>query len=144
MLFGVKRIVIDTAVVVTAFRSRKGAGQALLRAVAMGRFVPLATVSLFLEYESVLKRPEHLLATEFSLDDVEGILGELAALIEPVAVHFLWRPQLADPADEMVLEAAVNGQADALVTYNVRDFGAASRFGLPVLLPGDLLRMGTS
>jgi hypothetical protein len=37
----------------------------------------------------------------------------------------------------MVLEAAVNGQADAIVTFNVRDFGAAAKgFGIEVLLPG--------
>jgi len=137
----VTRIVIDTAVIVTAFRSRTGAGHALLRSAALRRFRLLATVPLFFEYEAVLKRPEHRLAIGFSLEDIDGALAELAALIEPVAVHFRWRPQLADPADELVLEAAVNGRADALITYNLRDFGPVARFGLPVLLPGDLLRM---
>jgi hypothetical protein len=33
----------------------------------------------------------------------------------------MWRPQLADPADELVLEAAVNGRASAIVTHNVPD-----------------------
>ena len=66
---------------------------------------------------------------------------ELAALIEPVEVHFQWRPQGRDPSDEMVLEAAVNGLADALVTYNVADFAAAGvRFKIAVLGPAELLR----
>jgi len=68
-------------------------------------------------------------------------LAELAALIEPAEVHFQWRPQSRDPNDEMVLEAAINGRADALVTYNVRDFAAAGeRFGVPVLSPSELLK----
>ncbi len=61
-------------------------------------------------------------------------------LAEPVKTHFLWRPQLRDPNDEMVLEAAVNGRADAVVTFNVRDYGdAASRFGVEVLLPREAI-----
>jgi PIN domain len=51
-------------------------------------------------------------------------------VVEPVETHFMWRPQLRDPADELVLEAAVNGQAGAIVTFNRRDFGTApARFG---------------
>jgi predicted nucleic acid-binding protein len=65
----------------------------------------------------------------------------LAALVEPVEVHFQWRPQSRDPDDEMVIEAAINGQADALVTYNVSDFvSATERFKISVIHPADLLR----
>jgi predicted nucleic acid-binding protein len=73
--------------------------------------------------------------------DVEGFLAAFASAAEGVDVNFRWRPQLTDPDDEFVLEAAVNGQADALVTHNVRDFrNAAPRFGLRVLLPRELLK----
>jgi predicted nucleic acid-binding protein len=59
---------------------------------------------------------------------------------KPVETHFLWRPQLRDPNDEMVLEAAVNGRADALVTFNLRDFGTApARFGVEALLPREAI-----
>jgi predicted nucleic acid-binding protein len=68
------------------------------------------------------------------------IINALIALAEPVLTHFLWRPQLRDPNDEMVLEAAVNGKAEALVTFNVRDYGtAASQFGVEVLLPREAI-----
>jgi predicted nucleic acid-binding protein len=58
------------------------------------------------------------------------------AMAEPVKIHFLWRPQLRDPVDEMILETAVNGRADGLVTFNVRDFGTVpERFGIEVMIP---------
>ena len=137
----IRRVVLDTSVVVAALRTRSGAGNAVLRLVATGRLVVLATPPLFVEYEDVLHRPEQRLAHGLSAVEVDEFLSELAALIEHVEVHFQWRPQLPDPNDEMVLEAAINGQADALVTYNVSDFtAAAGRFEIPVLRPADLLR----
>jgi len=63
------------------------------------------------------------------------------AMAEPVESHYLWRPQLRDPADELVLEAAVNGQAAAIVTFNRRDFGAApGKFGVAVLTLAEVIR----
>ena len=135
------RIVLDTSVVVAALRTRLGAGNAVLRLVALRRVVALATPPLFLEYEDVLKRPEHQLVHGLPPEAVDQFLAELAALLDPVEVHFQWRPQSRDPNDEMVLEAAINGQADALVTYNIKDFAeAGERFRISVLRPGDLLK----
>jgi putative PIN family toxin of toxin-antitoxin system len=135
------RIVLDTSVVVAGLRTRLGAANAVLREVARRRLVPLASPPLFLEYEEVLKRPEHRLAHGLSLEAIDEFLAELAAVLEPVEVHFQWRPQTPDPNDEMVLETAINGRADTVVTYNVADFAAAAkRFEIPVLSPGDLLK----
>ena len=135
------RIVLDTSVVVAALRTRSGAGNAMLRLVAQRRVTILATPPLFLEYEEVLKRPEHRLAHGLTPEAVDEFLAELAALIEPVELHFQWRPLGPDPNDEMVLEAAINGRADVLVTYNVADFaGIAERFRIAVMHPGDLLK----
>src|SRR6202795_4583691 len=136
-----RRIVLDTSVVVAGLRTQLGAGNAVLRLVAKRRLVALATPPLFLEYEDVLKRPEHRLAHGLTLEEIDEFLAELAALIEPVEVHFQWRPQSRDPNDEMVLEAAINGRAEALVTHNVADFAVAwERFGIRVLSPPELLR----
>jgi len=83
----------------------------------------------------VLKRPEHRLAHGLSFEAIDEFLAELAALIEPVEVHFRWRPQTPDPNDEMVLETAISGRANAVVTYNVADFAvAARRFKIPMLV----------
>lgn len=124
----------------SAFRSQQGASRKLLSLVADHQLVPLATAALFLEYEDVLKRPEQRAVSGLTLAQVDAALAALASVIEPVEVRFAWRPQLADPDDEMVLDAAVNGQADALVTHNTGDFArAAPRFGLILVRPGKLL-----
>lgn len=135
------RVVLDTSVLVAAFRSRKGASNQLLRYVAEGTLRPLVSTALFLEYESVLLRAEHRLVSGLSEADVEHVLAALASAAEPVEVHFRWRPQLADASDELVLEAAVNGRAEALITHNVRDFApAAGKFSLRVITPQQCLK----
>jgi putative PIN family toxin of toxin-antitoxin system len=133
--------VLDTSVVVAGLRTRLGAGNAVLRLIAEKQVRLLATPPLFLEYEDVLKRPEHRLVHGLTVEEIDEVLAEMAALIEPVDVHFRWRPQTRDPNDEMVLEAAINGQADAVVTYNVADFIEASkRFEFAVMPPAKLLK----
>jgi predicted nucleic acid-binding protein len=100
----------------------------------------VGTVALALEYEAVCRKPEHRLAGSLSVDDTELFITAVIALLEPIETWFLWRPQFRDPGDELVLEAGVNGQARAIVTFNRRDFlPGASRFGLDVLLPRDAL-----
>lgn len=87
-----------------------------------------------------MMRPDFLLATGYARTDLTGFLRDIAGVIRPVELNFVWRPQLADPKDEMVLETAVNGGADALVTHNGPDFEqAAARFGIRVARPRDLL-----
>ena len=138
--FTVRRVVLDTSVIVSAFRSSRGASFEILNLVAARRLVPLASTSLFLEYEDVLRREEQKAVHGLDEEKLETAVRALAALCEPVEPHFRWRPQLLDPADEMVLEVAINGRAEALVTHNVRDFDrAAPDFGVVILTPGMLL-----
>ena len=136
-----RRLVLDTSVVVAALRSRSGASNAVLGLVAGRRLIALATPPLFLEYVDVLTRPEHRLVHGLTEEQIDEFLAEFAALIEPVETHFRWRPQVHDPGDEMVLEAAINGNADALITFNVADFAEAGQlFRIPILKPADVLR----
>lgn len=135
------RLVLDTDVIVAAMRSPAGASAALLQAAVQQRVQLLANVALFLEYEAVCSRTEHLQAAGLDEAQLRVFLDALAWLVEPIVSHFVWRPQLRDPNDEMVLEAAVNGQANAIVTFNARDFGdAPARFGLKTWLPRDAVR----
>jgi predicted nucleic acid-binding protein len=132
---------MDTDSLIAAMRSPGGASAALFRAARSGKATLLATAPLCLEYEAVCSRPEHQHAAGLDAGDVAVFLDAVIDLVEPVEAWFLWRPQLRDPADEMVLEAAVNGRAAAIATFNGRDFlPAATRFGVEVLLPRDTLR----
>jgi putative PIN family toxin of toxin-antitoxin system len=140
MVAFVLRVVLDTSVVIAALRSRTGASNEVLRLVARRRITALATPALFLEYEEVVMRPEHRAAHRLDDREIERLLAALASAVEAVTVHIGWRPQLRDPSDEMVLEAAINGRANAIVTFNVKDFvPAAGRFGVSVLRPAEIL-----
>jgi putative PIN family toxin of toxin-antitoxin system len=134
------RLVLDTDAVLAAMRSPTGASAAIVRAVRQMQATLWLSVPLAMEYEAVCRRPEHRVEAGLSDRQVEIFLDAIIAIGEPVPTHFLWRPQLRDPNDEMVLEAAVNGRADAVVTFNVRDYGnAASQFGVEVLLPQEAI-----
>ena len=94
-----------------------------------------------LEYEAVLTRPEHLAAAQISTADVETLLDAIAVVAEPVRISYLWRPTLPDADDDLVLETAVNGGAEVLVTFNRRNFEpAATPFGLEILPPAEAVR----
>lgn len=135
------RLILDTATMVAAIRSDAGASRRLLEAALERRFTILATVPLMIEYQAVMTASEHLEAAGLSAEDVNTLLDAVAAVVEPVRLLFLWRPAVRDPNDDMVLEAAVNRRADAIVTFNRRDFGTvAERFGIAIHSPGEALR----
>ncbi len=101
----------------------------------------LASAALAIEHEAVCHRDEHREAAGLSTEGVGQFLNAVIDLVEPVDIWFLWRPQLRDPGDELVLETAVNGRAEAIVTFNIRDFALVrERFGIEVLTPAHLLR----
>ncbi len=101
----------------------------------------LLSVALALEYESQCLLPEHRLASGLNESEVLSFVNRLIALAEPVELFFRWRPQLHDPGDELVLDAAINGRASVIVTFNERDLRVArDQFGIEVLRPGEVLR----
>jgi putative PIN family toxin of toxin-antitoxin system len=137
----VLRAVLDTNVLVAALRSDRGASRRLLLAALDRRITVLLSVPLMLEYEATLTRPDHLKASGLSAGEVDSLLDAIAAVAEPVSLRFLWRPSLRDPADEMVLETAVNGVAGTIVTFNIRDIrGAALKFGIETITPPEAWR----
>ncbi|MDO5625831.1 MAG: putative toxin-antitoxin system toxin component, PIN family [Pseudomonadota bacterium] len=139
------RFVLDTNVLVAALRSPAGLSAELLRRVVLGHVPVACSVPLFMEYEAVLLRSEQLVAAELCASDVTNVLDVLAGVLHPVDIHYLWRPQLRDADDDMVLELAVNaqrlGQAVGIVTFNQRDFlPQAGHFGVCVLSPRQALQ----
>lgn len=135
------RVVLDTNVLVAGLRSRRGASYRLLTLVGTGRFAHVVSVPLVLEYEEVLTRRGA--GHRLSRTHVDAVLDYLCASGVHQSIHFLWRPLLPDPKDDMVLEAAVNGQCDRIVTFNLRDFAGSERFGVTPMAPRaflDLIR----
>jgi putative PIN family toxin of toxin-antitoxin system len=135
----VARVVLDTNVLVAASRSGRGASAKLLSLVGTGRFEICLSVPLLLEYESVLLR--HIDPASADGRVQMDILNYLCSVADQRAIYFLWRPSLRDPKDEMVLETAVAGRCNTIISYNKKDFAGAEQFGLTVNTPQEFLRV---
>ena len=133
------RIVLDTNILIAALRSRNGASFRVLQNVGRGRFEIILSVPLVLEYEDVAKRTARMVG--LGDEDVDDILDYMCRVGEHRGIFFLWRPFLKDPKDDMVLEVAVEGQCDFIVTHNVRDFKGVGQFGLEIMRPGAFLKI---
>lgn len=133
----VMRLVLDTNVLVSALMSRRGASFELLSRVGQGGFELALSVALVLEYEDVLLRFGKRLA--LSPREVRDLLDYLCSVGVHQEIFYLWRPRLRDPKDEMVLELAVAFRADAIVTFNGRDFRGAGDLGIRLWTPGQTL-----
>lgn len=130
------KLVLDTDVIGSAIRSTTGASAELLRLARQKRFVPAISVPLVLEYEAKATMAEHMMAGDITRTEALAIVDALVVTGEPTPIHFTYRPSVRDPDDEMILETAINAQADAIVTFNIRDFGTApAKFGVECWLP---------
>lgn len=135
------RVLLDTSVLRAGFVSSAGASRLLLRAVLTGRITAIASTALMLQYEEVLLRPETLARAGVPADAALAFLDGLCAACQPVKVQVRWRPQSPDAGDDLVIEAAANGLAHAIATFNLRDLRLpAARFGIPAERPADILR----
>jgi predicted nucleic acid-binding protein len=91
---------------------------------------------LVLEYEDALLRPQ---VGRLGQADVDAVLDYFCRVAHLQQIFFLWRPLLPDPKDDMLLELAVAARCQSIITYNIRDFVGAERFGVAVLEPGPFL-----
>ena len=125
---------LDTALFVTAIRSSDGAAGDVSRGIFREELVPLMDLKLGLEYRDVALRPEHVRASALSKREIVELIEAVEAFAEPVEVVVRARPLTPDPNDDMILDLAINGKAEALVTCNTKHFLAAGkRLGIPVL-----------
>ena len=133
-------IVLDTSVLVAAARSRQGASFALVAMLPSPVFQIAVSVALYTEWQAVLTRPEHL-PPGLTTDDALGFCRYLASIAHQQDVHYLWRPFLRDPDDDMVMECAVASGSRYLVTHNLRDFSRATELGVQPVTPADFLQI---
>ncbi len=129
-------VVLDTSVLVAAWRSREGASFALLQHLSHGDYKIAVSVPLVVEYESALIRN---LRPPLEREDVEALVDYLCRVGIRQDIFYLWRPLLSDPNDDMIVEVAVAASCDAIVTHNLKDFGAAIKLVPRVLSPRDFL-----
>jgi putative PIN family toxin of toxin-antitoxin system len=135
------RLVLDTDVLYAGIRSAKGASRQLLLAILDRRVEMLLSTSLIVEYEAVLTRTAFLAQTDIPAEDIIAILDDLAGLCVPVAFDYRWRPLSRDANDDLVLETAINGGADAIATFNVADIAdGAARFNILAARPATLIK----
>jgi len=134
------RIVLDTSVLVAAARSRNGASFQLVSMLPTPRFDFALTIALYTEWQAILTRPEHM-PPGVTVAAALGYLRYLASLAHLQDVHFLWRPFLRDPDDDMVLECAITSGSQYIVTHNVKDFRRASELKVQAIKPADFLTL---
>lgn len=120
--------VIDTNILISAQRSKRGASSKLISLVGTGRFEMHVSVPLIFEYEEVLLRQRRELG--LTHDDVSDLIDAICALAIGHEIHFLWRPYLRDPKDHLILEVAVAAGCGYIVTYNKRDFQGVETLGI--------------
>jgi putative PIN family toxin of toxin-antitoxin system len=133
------RVVLDTNVLVAAIRSRQGASYALVSSIPSEDFRPCLSIGLYAEWLDVLTRPVNLAPGRTS-EDAASFVRYLASQSHLQEIHFLWRPFLVDPDDDMLLELALAAGCEYIITYNVRDFSGSDQFGVAALTPREFLK----
>lgn len=134
------KVVLDTSVLVAAARSRRGASFTLVSQLPSAAFEIALTVALYTEYQAVLSRPEHL-PPGMGPDDAIGFCRYLASIAHLQDVHYLWRPFLRDPDDDMVVECAVASGSRYIVTHNIHDFRRVTELGIQPVTPATFLEV---
>jgi predicted nucleic acid-binding protein len=134
------RVVFDTSVLVAAARSRVGASFALISSIPAPEFQFCLSVGLYTEWQGVLTRAENLPPGD-TAEDARRYLRYLASQAHLQEIHFLWRPFLADPDDDMVLELAFAAGCQYIVTHNVKDFQGSEQLGVVALSPREYLSL---
>lgn len=131
------KIAIDTNVIFSSLKSNKGASYKLISLIPKKIFSLAISVPLIIEYEDVLMRGK--LPRAISEKDISDFIDFLCHIGDKQDIFFLWRPFLPDPSDDLILEVAIAGDCDAIITYNKRHFKNVERFGLRVLDPKEFL-----
>lgn len=128
-------IVVDTNIVIKAFRSGRGASHALLRDMIQGEIEFALSQTMLAEYEDVLMRPGRLgTSPAIPATHVKPVLDVLCKYAVHVSPWFRFRPFLNDPKDDHVIECALAAPAPCAIITEDRHFRhpAVQVFGLMV------------
>jgi putative PIN family toxin of toxin-antitoxin system len=136
------RLVVDTSVFVSALLGPRGASREVLRGCLTGTFEPLMGTALFCEYEALLARRRLFVSCKLTDVERQQVLDAFLSVCRWTKIYFSWRPNLPDEGDNHLVDLAVAGGAQAIVTKNVRDLRRSELLfpGISVLKPGELLK----
>lgn len=134
------RVVFDTSVLIAAARSRDGASFALVNSIPSDKFQICLSVSLYLEWQEVLSRAEHLPPGK-TPEDALAFLRYLCGQAWHQDIFYLWRPFLPDASDDMILELAFAAGCRCIVTHNIRHFAGCNELNVDVMTPREFLKV---
>jgi len=135
------RVVLDTNIFVSALKSDRGASYAVVSQLPSGLFQIALSIPLYIEYQDVLTRPEHMSGAN-TAEEIFAFLRYICSIAHKQQIFFLWRPWLGDPKDDMILELAVASESRYIITHNLKDFrGIEEHFGITPVTPGKFLNI---
>ena len=139
-----KKIVIDTSVIISALIGEQGPSRRLLRKCLEQQLKPVMSNTLFTEYEDVCFRENIQLRCPLTESETRRFLNAFYSASQWVSIHYIWRPNLKDEGDNFLVELAVAGNAKYIVTNNVKDFSQAQlRFNsFSVITPEQAIKEG--
>jgi putative PIN family toxin of toxin-antitoxin system len=137
----VSRIVVDTSVLISALLGPSGPSRVLVRRCLEGQHQPLMGNALFAEYEAVITRDSFIAQCQLTRNEVDALLQAFMSICEWTSIYYTWRPNLKDEADNHLIELAIAGNAESIVTRNIRDFKNAELLfpDLLILTPEEIL-----
>jgi putative PIN family toxin of toxin-antitoxin system len=134
------QVVIDTNIIISAIRSKRGASYRLLLSAGEDlRWKMNLSTALLLEYEEKLL--EQAPNFGYTQEGIDNFLDYICSIANEPRIYFRWRPFLKDVDDEMILDLAIAANADFIITYNERDFRGIERFGVKVITPFEFLQI---
>ncbi|OGU35181.1 MAG: putative toxin-antitoxin system toxin component, PIN family [Ignavibacteria bacterium GWB2_35_6b] len=133
------KIIIDTNIIVSALKSRNGFSFDLLSIIDDKRFKVYISVPLIFEYEDAVKRNKSKI--KLNKSDIDAIIDYICLIAEKRKIFYLWRPYLKDPKDDMILEVAVESEADYIISFNKKDFVGVEKFNIKVVTPKEFLKI---
>jgi len=137
------KIVVDTNIILGAlFKSREGASRKLIRYCLEGKIEPIIGEALFLEYEDVLSRKELTKKCVLSVEEINRLLDAFLSCCEWIKIYYKWRPNLRDEGDNHLIELAVAGRADYIITKNIKDLTSGElRFNqIKIVTPSNFMK----
>ncbi|ACK70729.1 PilT protein domain protein [Gloeothece citriformis PCC 7424] len=133
------QLVLDTNIILSGLRSKKGASYKLLNLLNDRRLQINISTTLIFEYEQILKREYKDL--ELSLEDIDDIINAICAIANQHKIFYLWRPLAKDPNDDFLIDLAIEAQADFIISYNKKDLEPVEKFGILILTPKQFLQL---